>query len=161
LKYLNLDLKSLQLGKEIKFGRKIIPTYENNRMLISFGSGIPYYSFFDVINKKVTPDAFRDKIVIIAQSAAGLGTMQVTPTAVNVPPGTIIANVINNIINDEHVVRPDWALALELIMIIIFGLYIALVIPRIKAGISAIVSVVLLIAWTITTVYLLLLTAIG
>lgn len=154
LKYLNFDLKKLQLGKEIKVGRKTIPVYENNRMLISFNSGIPYYSFFDVINKKVAPDLFKDKIVIIAQSAAGLGTMQVTPTAVNVGPGTIIANVIENIINNDYVVHPDWAGTLELIMIIIFGLYIALAIPQLKAGISAIVSVVLLIVWMATTIYL-------
>lgn len=154
LKYLNLDLQKLQLGREIKFGRKTIPVYENSKMLISFTSGIPYYSYFDVINKKVSPDVFKDKIVIIAQSAAGLGTMQVTPTAVNVAPGTIIANVIENIINDDHLVRPDWAVTLELIMIIVFGLYIALVIPQIKAGISAIVSLVLLVVWMGTTIYL-------
>ena len=153
LKYLNIDLQKLQLGKEIKFGRKTIPVYENNKMLISFASGIPYYSFFDVVNKKIAPDVFKDKIVIIAQSAAGLGTMQVTPTAVNVGPGTIIANVIENIINDDHIVRPDWAGTLELIMILAFGLYIALVIPQLKAGISAIVSVVLLLVWMITTTY--------
>ena len=154
LKYLNLDLKKLQLGKEIKLGRKTIPVYENNRMLISFASGIPYYSFFDVINKKIAPVVFKDKIVIIAQSAAGLGTMQVTSTAVSVPPGTIIANVIENIMNNDYIVRPDWATTLELIMIIFFGLYIALVIPQIKAGISAIVSVALLLAWMMTTIYL-------
>ncbi|PKN70094.1 MAG: hypothetical protein CVU52_09220, partial [Deltaproteobacteria bacterium HGW-Deltaproteobacteria-10] len=154
LKYLNFDLKKVQLGKEIKFGRKTIPVDENNRMLVSFASGIPHYSFFDVVNKKVAPDVFKDKIVIIAQSAAGLGTMQVTPTALNVGPGTIIANVIENIINDEHIVRPDWATTLELIMIIVFGLYIALVIPQIKAGISAIVSLVLLLGWITTAIYL-------
>ena len=154
LKYLNIDLKTLQLGKEIKFGRKTIPVDDNNRMLISFAVGIPYYSFFDVTNKKIAPEVFKDKIVIIAQSAAGLGTMQVTPTAVNVPPGTIIANVIENIINDDHLVRPEWAITLELIMIIIFGLYIALVIPQLKAGISAIVSLVLLLAWMSTATYL-------
>ncbi len=154
LKYLNFDLKKMQLGKQIKFGRKTIPVDEYNRMLISFASGIPYYSFFDVVNKKVAPVVFKDKIVIIAQSAAGLGTMQVTPTALNVGPGTIIANVIENIINDDHIVRPDWATTLELIMIIIFGLYIALIIPQIKAGISAIVSLVLLLGWITTTIYL-------
>jgi eukaryotic-like serine/threonine-protein kinase len=154
LKYLNFDLQNLQLGSEIKFGRKKIPVDENNRMLISFATGIPYYSFFDVYNKKVAPEVFKDKIVIIAQSAAGLGTMQVTPTAVNVGPGTIIANVIGNILNDDHIVRPDWAITLELIMIIVFGLYIALVIPQIKASISAIVSLVLLASWMATTIYL-------
>jgi serine/threonine-protein kinase len=154
LKYLNFDLKKIQLGREIKFGRKAIPVYDSNRMLISFATGIPNYSFFDVVNKKITPDVFKDKIVIIALSAAGLGAMQVTPSAVNVPPGTIIANVIENILNDDHIVRPDWATTLELIMIIVFGLYIALVIPQIKAGISAVVSLVLLLGWMITTVYL-------
>jgi len=154
LKYLNVDLQKIRLGSEITFGRKRIPVYQNNRMLINFNEGIPYYSFFDVVNKKVAPAVFKDKIVIIAQNAAGLGTMQVTPTATNVPPGTIIANVIENIINDDHIVRPDWAATLEMIMIIIFGLYIALVIPQIKAGISAIVSAVLLLAWMTATFYL-------
>ncbi len=154
LKYLNYDLKQVHPGKNITFGRKSIPVYENNRMLISFNEGIPYYSYFDVVNKKIAPEVFKDKIVIIALSAAGLGTMQVTPVAVNVPPGTIIANVIDNIINDDHITRPDWAITLELIMILIFGLYVALVIPHIKAGISAVVSLVLLLAWMITTIYL-------
>lgn len=154
LKYLNIDLKTLRIGQKIKFGRKAIPVFENNRMLISYNTGIPTYSFFDIVNKKVAPEVFKDKIVIIAPTAAGLSTMQVTTTAVNVPPGTIIANVIENIIANDYIVRPDWAGILELIMIIVFGLYITLVIPHIKAGISAIVSFVLLLAWMIATIYL-------
>jgi len=71
-----------------------------------------------------------------------------------VPPGTVIANVIGNIINGDHITRPDWALTLELIMILIFGPYVALVIPQIKAGISAAVSLVLLLAWMIAAIYL-------
>lgn len=154
LKYLNYDLQNVQLGKEIKFGRKSIPVYENYKMLINSVGKIPYYSFFDVVNKKISPDVFKDKIVIISQSAAGLGTMLVTPTAINVSPGTVIANVIENIINNNHIIRPDWAVTLELIMIILFGLYIALAIPQLKAGISAILSLVLLIAWVGATAYL-------
>jgi CHASE2 domain-containing sensor protein len=154
LKYLNFDLKDLKFGKELKFGSKKIPLHGNNRMLINFTRGIPYYSFFDVINKKIPPEAFKNKIVIIGPMAAGLGAMQATPTAFNVPPVTIIANVIDNIISNDHILRPYWALILELIMILFFGLYIALVIPQLKASISAIVSSVLLLAWIITTVYL-------
>ena len=36
------------------------------------------------------------------------------PVAVNVPPGTVIANVIGNIINGDHITRPDWALTLDI-----------------------------------------------
>lgn len=154
LKYLNFDLTNVQLGKEIKFGRKTIPLYDNNKMLISFTEGIPCYSFFDVINKKVAPTVFKDKIVIISPSTAGSGLLKDTPTAAGVSPGIVMANVIENIINDNHIERPNWATALELIMIVVFGLYIALVIPQIKAGISAIISLFLLLAWTGATIYL-------
>jgi CHASE2 domain-containing sensor protein len=102
LRYLNLDLKALQFGSELRFGRKSIPLYEGSKMLIAYNTGIPTHSFFDVVNKKVAPELFRDKIVIIALSAAGLGAMQVTPIAVNVRR-LIIANVIDNSINDNHV----------------------------------------------------------
>jgi serine/threonine-protein kinase len=58
LKYLDLDLKDLQLGSQLKFNSKTIPIYGNNKMLINFKSGIPYYSFFEVINKKIPPEVF-------------------------------------------------------------------------------------------------------
>ena len=154
LKYLDLDLKDLQLGYQLKFNSKTIPIYGNNKMLIDFKSGILYYSVFDVINNKIPPEAFKDKIVIIAPSAAGIGVMQITPTAFTVPPVKIVANVIDNIISNDHILRPNWALILELLMIFFFGLYIALIIPRLKASIGAIISSVLLIFWLITGVYL-------
>jgi len=154
LKYLDLDLRDLQLGKQLKFNSKIIPIYGNNKMLVDFKSGIPYYSFLDVINNKIPPEAFKDKIVIIATSAAGLGAMHITPVTFNVPPAKITANVIDNIISNDHILRPNWALNLELLMIFFFGLYIALIIPQLKASIGAIISSVLLVFWLITGVYL-------
>lgn len=154
IKYLNLDLKDLQLGNPLIFGSKSIPLHENNRMLISYVSDIPYYSFFDVYYGKISPDRFKDKIVIIAQSAAGIGTMQVTPVSAGVGPGIIIANAVDNIITGDHISRPDWSATLEIIVIFLFGLYIALVIPNIKAGRSAIISLSLLLVWILTSVIL-------
>ena len=154
IKYLNLDLKDLQFGNPLIFGSQSIPLYENNRMLISYVSDISYYSFFDVYYGKISPDVFKDKIVIIAQSAAGVGTMQVTPVSAGVGPGTIIANAVDNIITGDHISRPEWASTLEIIMIVLFGLYIALVIPNMTAGRSAIISLSLLLVWILTSVFL-------
>ncbi len=154
LKYLDLNLKDLQLGKQLKFDSKIIPIYDNNKMLIDFTRGVPYYSFFDVINKKIPPEAFKDKIVIIAPSTAGLGVMHTTPIAFNVPQAKIVANAIDNMINNDHILRPTWALCLELLMIFFFGLYIALIIPQLKVSIGVIISLALLVLWLTTGVYL-------
>ena len=53
LSYLNLDLGDLVFGKNVAFGQKSIPLIKQNKMLISFKSDFPRYSFVDVINKKI------------------------------------------------------------------------------------------------------------
>ena len=156
LQYLNQHIEELAVQyNELRIGNLYIPVNENNQMLISFNQDYPTYSFVDVINGKVPPAVFKNKIAIIAHSAAGLGTMYVTPIGTNVSSGIIIANVANNIINNNHIVRPEWAFLLELGMIIFFGIFLSLIIPRMKAGMSAIVSLVLLVAWSAAVMYLL------
>ncbi|MBN1614984.1 MAG: CHASE2 domain-containing protein, partial [Deltaproteobacteria bacterium] len=147
LKYLNRDVKDVHLSNGLRLADQYIPTYDTNKMLVKFSTDLEYYSFFDVIGYNVHPEVFKKKIVIIALTATGLGTMQVTPLGPNVPACVTIANVIGNILNNEHVVRPGWALYLELGIILLFGIFISLVIPRLKAGVSAIATITLLIVW--------------
>ncbi len=156
MQYLNRYIEELtvQYG-ELRIGNLYVPVNENNQMLISFNQDYPTYSFVDVVNGKVPSAIFKNKIAIIAHSAAGVGTMYVTPIGTNVSSGVIIANVVDNIINNNHIIRPEWAFLLELGMIIFFGIFLSLVIPRMKAGVSAIVSLVFLIAWSATVMYLL------
>ena len=155
LKYLNHDTKDIQLSRNLKIGNAMIPTDEKSRMLISFNKRFPYYSFVDVVSNKVPPATFKNKIVIIVQSAVGLGTLLTTPIGVNVPSWGIIANVVDNILNQDHIVRPEWAFPLEAGVIILFGVFLAVGIPLLKARISAIVSLTLLIVWIGVGEYLL------
>ncbi|OGP87680.1 MAG: hypothetical protein A2031_08750 [Deltaproteobacteria bacterium RBG_19FT_COMBO_43_11] len=155
LAYLNLDLHDIKFGKELTFGSKTIPMLRHNKMLITFKSDIPYYSFLDVINKKIPAEVFKDKIVIIAPSIPVFGAIQVTPTTFNVPAAKITANVIDNIISNDYILRPKWAPTLELMIIFFFGLYIAFVIPYLQVKISALLSVFLFAAWLSFSAYLL------
>ncbi len=149
LKYLGYDLKDVTaVGDRLVRIRNIsIPLYDNYRMLISYSGNYKTYSFVDIASGKVPPDAFRNKIVIIAPVATGLGTLQGTPVAVSVPSALITASVIDNILTQEHIIIPGWALPLEIGVIVLFGLFLALVIPRLKARLSAILFIVLLLAW--------------
>jgi CHASE2 domain-containing sensor protein/tRNA A-37 threonylcarbamoyl transferase component Bud32 len=154
--YLNRQIDQLTVQyNEVRVGNLYIPVNANNQMLISFSEDYPSYSFVDVINGKVPSAVFKNKIAIIAHSAAGLGTAYVTPIGTNVSSGVIIANVVDNIIGNNHIIRPEWAFMLELGMIIFFGLFLSLVIPRMKAGVSAVVSLVFLVAWCGTVTYFL------
>lgn len=155
LKYLNYDIKDVSIAKVLSFGNNTILSSDKDKMLISFSKTFPYFSFFDVVSNKVPPEAFKNKIVIIAQSAIGLGTMQVTPIGPNVPSWGIVANVVDNILNNSYIVYPDWAFPLEIGVIVFFGIFLAIVIPRLKAKISAIASLLILSVWIGVGVYLL------
>jgi CHASE2 domain-containing sensor protein/tRNA A-37 threonylcarbamoyl transferase component Bud32 len=156
LQYLNQNIDKVSASYSlVKIGSRNIPVNENNQMLISYRESYPTYSFVDVVNSKVPPAVFKNKIVIIAHSAAGIGTTYVTPIGTGVSSGVIIANVVDNILNNNHIVRPDWAFLLELGVILLFGIFLSLIIPRLRAGISALVSLLLLVGWSGTSFYLL------
>ena len=60
----------------------------------------PHYSMADVIEKKVTPQTFAGKIVLIGATATGIGDLRTTPFGDNDYPGVEIhANVIDDILN--------------------------------------------------------------
>jgi CHASE2 domain-containing sensor protein/tRNA A-37 threonylcarbamoyl transferase component Bud32 len=155
LKYLNRDVKDITLSSGLRIANLRIPTYDSNKMLVKFSKDLDYYSFFDVVSNRVSPEAFKKKIVIIALTATGLGTMQVTPIGPQVPACVTIANVVGNILNNEHILRPGWAIYLEIGIILLFGAFISLAIPSLKAGISAIASAALLVLWFGSGMYLL------
>jgi CHASE2 domain-containing sensor protein len=147
LKYLNYDIKDIRISQGLEIHNIRIPADENMTMLISFNKRFLSYSFIDVINNKVPPAAFKNKIVIIAHSAVGLGTTLTTPIGIQVPSWAISANVVDNILNRDHIIRPSWAFSLEAGVVIFFGLFLAVGIPLLKARISAALSLALLLIW--------------
>ena len=155
LKYLNYNMKDVSVAGGVNFGNNSIATSDKGEMLISFSKSFPYFSFYDVASNKAPAEAFKNKIVIIAQSAIGFGDLQVTPIGSNVPSWGITANVADNILSGDYIVRPAWAFPLEIAVIVFFGLFLALITPRLKIRISVIASLIILLVWIGAGVYLL------
>jgi serine/threonine-protein kinase len=147
----------LSPGKEVKLANAAIPLDENSRMLVTFNGPsetFRYYPFVDVMNDKVAMDLFKDKIVLVGVTAGGVATMYVTPVAQSLPPIELTANVIENILHKKFLVRPDWALQLELGMLAFIGLFVMFALPRLKAVWGAAVSFLLLLGMTGVGTYL-------
>jgi eukaryotic-like serine/threonine-protein kinase len=138
-------------GKELVLGRAHIPIDAQGRMLVDYGNRekFPRYYFSDVRNKKIPMEAFQDKIVLIGMMATGGGDQWISPVGDLFPGVEIHGNVINNVIAGSYLIRPEWASKLEFGLMILFALFVALAIPHLSAGKSAIIAVVLL-ALTVT-----------
>jgi serine/threonine-protein kinase len=149
--YLNLDLGEIQLKPGmVQIGQRQIPTSATYDELVNFygeKKTFPNFSFVDVVTKKVGGENFKGKIVLIGFTATGLGEQRATPVSDTLPAVEYFANVIQNILEGRFIVRPGWARNFELGAMILFALFVALGIPLLSAGLSAIIAAVLLIAF--------------
>ncbi|MBI4800900.1 MAG: CHASE2 domain-containing protein [Elusimicrobia bacterium] len=134
-------------GRSFSVGKRRIPLDSESSLLIAFNksrTSFKYYSFYDVLNGKVVPEAFKGKIVLIGLNAQGAGSLYVTPVEKNLPAAEFSANVIENILHSHFITKPDWAANAELALIIFAGLFITFVLPRLKAGLGAVCAAVIL-----------------
>lgn len=100
----------------------------------------PVDSFFDVISGKVPVTKYQDKIVLIGATAAGLGTAQVTPVSPATAPVMTLAHAISSILGEHFFITPSWGIWVQAGVFLLVALYLIIVLPHLKAGVAAVVS---------------------
>jgi serine/threonine-protein kinase len=156
--FLNLSLEDIRvdLGRAVYLGSQVaVPTTFYSEQLISFKgprNSFKRFSFFDVLNDKIPPSVFKNKLVLLSPSAAGIMNPLSTPTDPTMPVGEFSAHTIWSILNKQFIQKPAWADLTEVLLVLVLGAIIALVLPRLKALIAGIVFLVLLLVMVIGAV---------
>jgi CHASE2 domain-containing sensor protein/predicted Ser/Thr protein kinase len=159
MRYLNVVNQGarIALGEGIDLGGFLIPTDESMRLLIRFwgsNGSFPRYSFYDVFNGKIKSTVFKDKVVLLGNTAQGIGDFVPTPLSSNVPGVEIAAHVIQNILANRFLTRPEWASGAEVGIILFFGVLISLLLPRLRAKWGVTLMGVLLFTFIVVGWYL-------
>jgi adenylate cyclase len=89
-----------------------------------------YVSARDVLQGKVDPQRFRDKLVLVGLTGAGVTDMRTTPLGELVPGIEIQAQVIETIFEGRFLRRPTWLKWVETGFIMAVGLLIVWYVPR-------------------------------
>jgi adenylate cyclase len=132
---------------EVKLYDYMIPTDRIGRMMINYRGEeytFKYHSFIDIINGEVPKEEFKDKMVIVGANAIGIYDLRVTPFSSVYPGVETHANIVDNILNRDSLVSPDWARGVDILTILLLGFAVAYIIPKHKASKSALVVLVLL-----------------
>ncbi len=152
----------IDLGKGVGIGKLYIRTDERMDMYTGFytnsdgKSAFKTYSFVDVLNGKISTRVFRNKIVIIGPTAPGVGKPLLTPVSASMHAPEITANVVASILNEDFYTRPTWTLWAELGLILLVAGYLILILPRTRAGTTAMLSLIILIGLIVLGQYLML-----
>jgi len=108
------DIK-ITMSSDVQLGRLKIKTDEESLMQTFFyngdeyGDAFPIDSFYDVIQGKIPPSKYKDKIVLIGATAYGVGTTFVTPIDAAMTPVETLAHSVSSILNEDFFIQPEWA----------------------------------------------------
>ncbi len=133
------DQTGVRPGVGVSVGPLAIPTDLDGACLVNFRGGdgtFKTYSFFDVINDKIPANLFDGKVVIVTPTAKGIQNPLSTPMGtMNV--GEFSANALSTFLSQSFIVEPASFPFFRFLAILLTGILIALVLPRIRAASAA------------------------
>ncbi|WP_232834501.1 CHASE2 domain-containing serine/threonine-protein kinase [Rhodoferax ferrireducens] len=145
------DIK-LNPGASVQIGTLRVKTDSAGRMLPQFykgRQGKPAFavdSFDDVLTGKIPASRYADKIVVIGVTAAGVGTPFAVPGLPALSSAEAMAHITSSILNGHGFVQPVWALWVTLAALLLVGVYLMVLLPRLPSSAAATLTLLLLIA---------------
>lgn len=110
-----------------------IPLDQTMSALVPYRRGFRYVSATDVMRGALGADELKDRIVIVGTSARGLADVRATPTAEDLPGVEIHASLISGALDNAIKSRPTEVLAIAALTILLVGIPLAVLLPRLSA----------------------------
>jgi len=143
---------------EVKIGNVIVPTDPNGLFWLHHTGPEPRRSIsaWKVLSEDFNPSDIAGKIVFIGASAAALNDQRASPLHPATAGVEFHAQVIEQIISQKFLKRPDWAEGAEVVSALLVGLFVILVVFRFGAAWGGLAAISLIGAgsaysWTLFT----------
>ena len=127
---------------EIRVGNVAIGTDSRGRVILYDSGHLPsrFVSARDVLNGTVPTDKLDAHIVFIGTSAIGLQDVRSTPIEAAMPGVEVHAQIVEQVLSQVTLQRPDYADGAEFLYLAAIGLLFVLLLPRLSAGRMALVA---------------------
>ncbi len=104
------------------------------------GGAFKYLSAADVLAKRIPAGTLKNKIVLLGTTAPGLVDLRVTPVGETYPGVETHANVISGLLDGKVLVKPDYAVGYDVVMLVVSGLALAIALPILSASRAVMLS---------------------
>lgn len=126
----------------IRIGQLDIPTDKQGRIVLYDSGHKParYIPAWRAVEGWITPEEVAGKILFVGTSAAGLLDIRTTPLEATVPGVEVHVQIVEQVMTDTFLLRPEWARGLETVYMIVLGLVLVLMNRYLSALASAFVG---------------------
>jgi len=124
----------IKSGQIIQFGQYTIPIDDKGRFFINFSNpetAFIEYNAVDLLEEQIDLENLKDKLVIIGVSATGAADVFNTPVISSMPRSAVFANIAENIMHANYIKRLDVSTGLNVLILFGFGLFCAVILPRV------------------------------
>jgi adenylate cyclase len=123
----------------IRIGDVEVPTDGGGGIYLKFRhfDKAAYIPAWKILAGEVPEEDIEGRIMLVGTSAPGLLDLRATPVDAAVPGIDIQAQVVETLLTGRFLEHPDYALALEELVVLAFGVMLAFVLPRVSASASA------------------------
>lgn len=154
--YLGLEDSDINLyyNDKVTLGGREIPIDDRGRALINYygpSYTIAGYTVVDILNRKVSPENLRGKVVIIGGAAVGMEDLWPNPFSPLFLGVEKQATIVDNILQNNFLKQPRAMKYVNLALVLFFGLVMALVLPRLGTLWSIPFSLGCLVVFTIVS----------
>lgn len=129
-------IKSDEAGiKSVVVGGVEVPTDRNGRIWIHYTPHDPerFVSISDLVNGTFDPNLIRNHLVLVGPSATGLLDLKATPLDPIMPGVEVHAQILETILGQSYLTRPNYALGAELVIGGAISLLVIVLVPILGA----------------------------
>ncbi len=105
------------------------------------------YSFVDLLDGAVAPEAIENKIVLIGVTGESIAPCYRLGPGAGTSMVEITANALARILSPVRLCRPSWAQALEIVMVLYFAFLLVFLVPRVNMGVGAAILLLFMATW--------------
>ena len=123
----------------IRIGEIEVPTDGGGGVYLKFRhfTKAAYIPAWKVLTGEIPEEEIEGRIMLVGTSAPGLLDLRATPVDAAVPGIDIQTQVVEQLLTGRFLDRPDYALALEELIILALGILLAVALPQVSASTSA------------------------
>ena len=140
----------------IRLGQHYIPLDEEGRLLVrhrpprSFAT----VSIADILEQRVDPALLRGRVVLVGNTAIGIGDTRVTPYGATLPGVEIRASIIESLLQGDALQRPEWMVLVDAAAMMLIALVLIALLPRFGVSGGGALAAALLVGYVVLAVYL-------
>jgi len=158
--YLEGEAPSLEIAPYgmagIRFGERYIPLDENGGLLVRHRrpGSFAAVSIADILDGRADSALLRDRVVLVGNTATGIGDTRVTPYGATLPGVEVRASIIESLLQGDALQRPEWMMFLDAAAMAAAALLLIILLPRLGVAVGGVLAAGVLGGYLVLATYL-------